>query len=59
MASVVILGCGWLGTQLGVQLSGQGHQVWGSRRSSERLATLPASIQPLQWDGVSPLEIQL
>ena len=59
MASVVILGCGWLGTQLGVQLSTQGHQVWGSRRSSERLATLPSQIQPLQWDGVSPLSPQI
>jgi len=59
MASVVILGCGWLGTQLGVYLSTQGHQVWGSRRSSERLATLPAPIQPLLWDGVSPLNPQI
>ncbi|MDZ7868130.1 MAG: hypothetical protein U5L02_02830 [Rheinheimera sp.] len=59
MASVVILGCGWLGTQLGLQLSTAGHQVWGSRRSSERLATLPAPIQPLQWDGVSPLSPEI
>ena len=59
MASVVILGCGWLGTQLAVQLSTQGHQVWGSRRSNERLATLPAQIQPLQWDGVSPLSPEI
>ncbi|ALZ75537.1 hypothetical protein [Rheinheimera sp. F8] len=59
MASVVILGCGWLGTQLGVQLSTEGHQVWGSRRSKERLATLPAAIQPLLWDGVSPLSPQI
>ena len=59
MASVVILGCGWLGTQLGLQLSTQGHHVWGSRRSSERLATLPAAILPLVWDGSSPLSPEI
>ncbi len=53
MARVVILGCGWLGTQLGIALAQQGHQVWGSRRSPERLAALPAAIRPLLWDGQS------
>jgi len=55
MANVVILGCGWLGTQLGVALSQQGHRVWGSRRSMDRLATLPAAIEPLLWDGQQAL----
>lgn len=53
MADVLIFGCGWLGTQLGTELAGQGHHVWGSRRSPERLAALPGAIQPMLWDGVT------
>ena len=59
MQPVVILGCGWLGTQLGLLLSAQGHPVWGSRRSHEALATLPGAIQPLLWDGHSALDPQI
>ncbi len=53
MADVLIFGCGWLGTQLGTALAGQGHNVWGSRRSAERLAALPSGIQPMLWDGMT------
>ena len=54
MATVLIFGCGWLGSQLGVALAGAGHQVYGSRRSAQSLLTLPPQIQPLCWDGQSP-----
>lgn len=51
MATVLIFGCGWLGSQLGVVLAEAGHQVYGSRRSTQSLSTLPPQIQPLCWDG--------
>ncbi|RVU40316.1 epimerase [Rheinheimera riviphila] len=44
---VVIIGCGWLGQQLGTLLAAQGFLVYGSRQSSAGLAELPAEIQPL------------
>lgn len=53
MATVLIFGCGWLGSQLGVALAEAGHQVFGSRRSTQSLLTLPPQIQPLCWDGQS------
>lgn len=59
MASVVILGCGWLGSQLGIELCKAGHQVFGSRRSLQSLTTLPAEIAPLCWDGHSAFAPEL
>ncbi len=56
MASVLIFGCGWLGSQLGVALAEAGHQVYGSRRSAQSLLTLPPQIQPLCWDGQSQFD---
>ena len=53
MATVIILGCGWLGSQLGAALHQAGHQVLGSRRSAQNLSTLPAEIEPFCWDGHS------
>ena len=53
MATVIILGCGWLGCQLGVALHQAGHHVLGSRRSAQNLSTLPAEIEPFCWDGHS------
>lgn len=44
---VVIVGCGWLGQQLGTMLAAQGFLVYGSRQSNAGLAELPAEIQPL------------
>jgi nucleoside-diphosphate-sugar epimerase len=35
MKKVFILGCGWVGFPLAVQLKEQGHQVWGSTRSTQ------------------------
>ncbi|RPJ26798.1 MAG: NAD-dependent epimerase/dehydratase family protein, partial [Planctomycetaceae bacterium] len=37
MANVLIAGCGYVGTALGVRLAGAGHTVWGLRRSAEGL----------------------
>ncbi len=47
MAKILIAGCGYIGTQLGVSLVAAGHEVWGLRRSA---AALPRSIQPLHAD---------
>ena len=41
---VVIVGCGWLGQQLAVDLIAQGYQVYASRRSSSALVNLPAGV---------------
>lgn len=56
MQKVVIIGCGWLGQQLGVQLAAKGFSVFGSRQSAAGLAALPAVIQPilLQLPVVDP-----
>lgn len=45
--NIIILGCGWLGQQLGQVLASAGYPVYGSRQSEAGLASLPASIQPL------------
>lgn len=47
MHKVVILGCGWLGEQLGVALGRAGYQVFGTRQSINSCASLPEPIQPL------------
>ena len=47
MSGVLIIGCGYVGTALGIELSMSGFQVWGMRRDPSRL---PASIQPLACD---------
>ncbi len=47
MQKVVIIGCGWLGQQLGVALANAGFQVFGSRQTAAALAQLPAPIRPL------------
>ena len=47
MQKVVIIGCGWLGQQLGIALLAAGIQVFGSRQSVAALSQLPAGIEPL------------
>jgi len=47
MHKVVILGCGWLGQQIGVSLANAGYQVIGTRQSASSCALLPAQIEPL------------
>lgn len=49
--SVLIVGCGWLGTQLGHYLSNKGHTVWGTTRSKERFPEIEKQgIIPVQWE---------
>ncbi|MFC1491223.1 SDR family oxidoreductase [Nitrospinota bacterium] len=47
MARVLIAGCGYLGTALGVRLASVGHSVWGLRRMAD---DLPGEIRPLSAD---------
>ena len=45
--NILIAGCGYVGTALGVRLAADGHSVWGLRR---RPAGLPDTVQPLAAD---------
>jgi nucleoside-diphosphate-sugar epimerase len=47
MARIVIAGCGYVGSALGLEMAGEGHEVFGLRRDPARL---PAGIEPLQAD---------
>ena len=47
MTRIVIAGCGYVGTALGLELAAEGHEVFGLRRDPSRL---PSGIQPLQAD---------
>lgn len=47
--NIAIVGCGYLGTQLGLQLAGAGHRVIGVRRSL-------AEADPLQARGIEFVE---
>jgi nucleoside-diphosphate-sugar epimerase len=47
MATVLIAGCGYLGTALGLRLAAVGHEVYGLRRSPH---LLPAPIVPIAAD---------
>lgn len=44
---VIMVGCGWLGQQLGIALATAGFEVYGTRQSSAAAAQLPALIRPL------------
>ncbi|SFX69690.1 NAD-dependent epimerase/dehydratase family protein [Marinospirillum alkaliphilum] len=48
---VLLLGCGDLGNRTGQLLLQQQHQVWGARRSLNRLSS---GIQPLAWTLPEP-----
>jgi len=56
MANVLIAGCGYVGTALGVRLVAAGHVVWGIRRSAEGLA---AGIRHLAADLTVPETLQI
>ena len=45
-SKILIVGCGDIGTPLGIQLSNEGDEVWGLRRSSR----LPAPLHTLHAD---------
>ena len=47
MARILIAGCGYVGSALGLLFSGDRHEIWGLCRRPERL---PASIRPLGAD---------
>ncbi|HXR07892.1 MAG TPA: SDR family oxidoreductase [Candidatus Acidoferrum sp.] len=52
---ILIIGCGYVGLPLGVQLLRQGHAVFGLRRSAEGAAILQrAGLQPLLADITRP-----
>ena len=55
MANILIAGCGYVGTALGVRLAAAGHVVWGMRRVAEGL---PPGIRPLGGDLSVPETLQ-
>lgn len=48
---VLIAGCGYVGTALGLRLTAAGHRVWGLRRDP---GDLPSPIEPLAADLAAP-----
>ena len=51
MANILIAGCGYVGTALGIRLAAAGHVVWGLRRAAEGL---PPGIRHLEADLTAP-----
>lgn len=47
MATILIAGCGYVGTALASRLAEEGHVVWGLRRDVRKL---PAAIRPVEAD---------
>jgi nucleoside-diphosphate-sugar epimerase len=52
---VLIAGCGYVGSALAGRLVGEGHMVWGLRRSP---GALPAGVQPLAADLADPSTLE-
>ena len=48
---ILIAGCGFVGTRLGLDLAEEGHEVWGLRREP---GGLPAPIRPVRADLTEP-----
>lgn len=48
---VLVAGCGYVGTELGLRLAADGHEVWGLRRAP---GELPAPIRPVTADLTIP-----
>lgn len=55
MARVLIAGCGYVGTELGLRLAADGHEVFGLRREPGRL---PAGIRPVAADLTDATTLQ-
>ena len=55
MANILIAGCGYVGTALGILLAAEDHLVWGLRRHTE---ALPPRIRPLAADLTVPKTLQ-
>src|SRR5207247_4496815 len=49
--NVLIAGCGYIGTALGLRLAAEGYTVWGLRRRPE---ALPPSLHPVAADLTVP-----
>jgi nucleoside-diphosphate-sugar epimerase len=57
---VLVIGCGYVGFRLAVELAGEGHQVFGLRRSRVLDTSLHAAgIQPLVADITRPATLAL
>ena len=56
MTTVLIAGCGYLGTTLGLLLDRLGHEVWGLRRDPRGL---PAPLTPVAGDLTDPASLRL
>ncbi len=55
---VLIVGCGYVGLPLGIELVGQGHEVFGLRRSRARESELVAGgLKPLAADLTRPEDL--
>jgi nucleoside-diphosphate-sugar epimerase len=55
MTNILIAGCGYVGTALGMRLAAAGHVVWGMRRAAE---DLPPNIRHLAGDLSVPQTLQ-
>jgi nucleoside-diphosphate-sugar epimerase len=55
MANILIAGCGYVGTALGLRLAAAGHVVWGIRRAAEGL---PAGIRHVAADLTDAATLQ-
>jgi nucleoside-diphosphate-sugar epimerase len=55
MANILIAGCGYVGTALGIRLAAVGHVVWGMRRSGQEL---PPLLRHLAGDLTAPQTLQ-
>lgn len=55
MSNILIVGCGDIGIPLGLDLTSQGHSVWGLRR---KLADLPIEITGIEADVCQPSTLQ-
>ena len=55
MSRILIAGCGKIGSALGLQLVGRGHEVWGLRRNCKEL---PSPIKPVQADLSLPATLK-
>ncbi|RLB56698.1 MAG: hypothetical protein DRJ42_02620 [Deltaproteobacteria bacterium] len=51
MSRILIVGCGHLGSAIGIRLAAQGHGVWGMRRDPSKL---PMNLNPVEGDVTIP-----